>query len=131
MGNTLDLKKSVYETLRNDTNTVYDYTRVPKKPSYPYITYNFSNSIEAIKDKIDAVDILLEIDFFDYRLDKNTATLDALFDSVDLFINRKDVFETGFCYRLIRQNKLWQLPTIDEHTFRRQLVYTLKYERRD
>jgi len=131
MGRTSDLKTSVYTVLKDTSNTVYDYTRVPKKPTFPYITYNFSNSIEAIKDKIDAVDILLEIDFFDYKLTKDTSALDTLFDSVDDMINRKDVFETGFCYRLIRQNKLWQLPTIDEHTFRRQLIYTLKYERRD
>jgi len=156
---TKHLKESLYTTLRNSRNTVYDYLRVPKKPSFPYLTYQFKNSIESLKDCIQSVDILLEIDFFDYKLNKDTTELDELFDAVDNEINRKDVFVEAqiyanfitsdtddfitsdskrfrtldlvnkFSYRLIRQNKLWQLPTIDEHTFRRQLVYTLKFNK--
>lgn len=130
---TRKLKISLYTILTDvesdNSFNVYENGRVPKGATFPYITYSLNLSTESNRDADTDINFLLELDIFDYLLTKNTAILDEITDDVVNEFNSKNVIdnENGFFYRLEKINYLPNLPTIDEHTFRRQLVYNLKY----
>lgn len=128
---TNDLKTSITTAIKTaGTDSVYEFTRVPSDAVFPYVTYQFGTSIESLRDIDTDVDIPLQIDILDYRKDKNTDAIEDLVDAVDTALNRKDVIEDEFYYRLNRVNILQQLPTPNEFVFRRQLIYTLTYMER-
>lgn len=129
---TVKLKESLKTLLETNSEgkKAYEYTRVPKTAAFPYVTYNLTTSTESMRDPITDVDYTLELDILDYRQDKNTDGIEALLDSVNAVVNRKDVIETDFYYRIERTAVLTQLPTVDEYHFRRQIVCILRYMER-
>lgn len=124
------LKASIYTLLKESADRVYEYTRVPKSAIFPYLTFNLVTSAEALRDNNNDRNFVLEIDIFDYQETKNTAVLDSLFDDVFNALNSKEVIGSTINYKLNVNTVLPNLPTVNEHTFRRQITYTLKYMER-
>lgn len=128
---TSDLKKSLVTVISTLGYDVYEYSRVPKSAQFPYVTYTLNGSGESDRDDISSVVFTLDLDLFDYVKTKNTATLDGMVNAVDNLMNRKDVIASAFFYRTEREVILLTMPTADEYTFRRRLVYNLKYSEKE
>lgn len=129
---TRNLKKSLRDQLIgiDGVDRAYEYTRVPKTAKFPYVTYNMTTSGESLRDPDTDIDITLDIDILDYKEDYNTLVIDNLLDTVNTAINRLNVIESTFYYRIERTAILTQLPTPNEFTFRRQISCVLRYMER-
>lgn len=125
-----DIKKSIYNTISITGYNVYEYTRVPDDATFPYVTYNLISATDGDKDSIYNIDFSLEVDILDYTEEKNTDTIETMTSSVNELLNRLHVIEDAFTLSFYRRALFSQLPTIDEYTFRRQLVYKLDYDER-
>lgn len=125
-----DIKKSIYDTISTTTYTCCEYTRVPDDVTFPYVTYNLIASTEGQKDSIENVDFTLEVDVLDYSEAKNTNIIETMISAINDRLNRRHVLEDNFTLSYYRSNFLAQLPTSNEYTFRRQLVFRLAYDER-
>ena len=124
---TRTLKKSIYDYLKTSTYDVYEFTRVPKGASFPYVTYNLDTSIESLRDSDKDIDFTINIDILDYKENKDSTVIDGMLDTINDLVNRADIIEDTFYYRIERQTILTQLPTPNEHTLRRQLSCVLHF----
>lgn len=127
---TINLKTTLYTLLASTGRTVYEYTRVPKDATFPYVTYNLTTSTESDRDAITDVDLTLEIDILDYSENKDSTVIETILDEINSLINRKEVIGSEFYFRIERNSILQMLPTANEFTMRRQIACTLNYMER-
>lgn len=124
---TAKIKQAVYDYLNETSYDIYEFTRVPKDSTFPYVVYNLGPSAEPLRDSVEDLDFTLEVDILDYREDKNTDTIESMLDTVNSRLNRAVIIKDGFVLQMIRSSILTQLPTPNENTFRRQIVSTMRY----
>ncbi len=125
MVNIIDFKTSIYNIL-STVLTTYEKGRVPKKAKLPYITYELKNSIENNIDSVESVNFTLSINILNHDQTKDTTFIENKLNEVNEALNRKNIIEDNFYYYCVRQSINASLPTTDEFTQRREIIFTLK-----
>lgn len=120
----IDIKTSIYNQLSAILKT-FEYGRVPKDETFPYITYHLPSSTEGDTDSIDEIDYLMEVTILDHNQSKDTTTVENLVSQVSNLLSYKNIKEPSFYWYSVRQSIINDLPTPDEYTFRRELNFNI------
>lgn len=116
----IKLRTALTSILKEVHPKVY-YEKASSKATFPYVVFNFSNSI----DDGSLEQFVLDVDAWDSPIDGDTTTLETLISNIDQKLNRSSIAIDNIRATIFRDNRL-VLEDDDPSIRRRKYIYQVR-----
>lgn len=120
MSKMVAMRQAIQAQLKSVHPRVY-YEMAPDDAKYPFLVYNFSNSV----DDGTMENFVLDVDGWDSPQDANTLPLEQMMAEADAVFKQLVIQETGMAFVFYRENRL-PLTDADKRLRGRRLVYQVR-----